>query len=109
MMNELPLIWLKGEIKTPPFSYEARIEAGFLLRKIQQGESIGMPHSRPMPSIENDCHELRIQDKDKIWRIIYLIDVDAIVILDIFPKKTNQTPQKVLKNSKKRIKDYREA
>jgi len=35
------------------------------LRKIQQGESIGMPHSRPMPSIENDCHELRIQDKDK--------------------------------------------
>lgn len=27
-----PLIWLRGEIKTPPLSAEARIEAGYLLR-----------------------------------------------------------------------------
>jgi len=29
-----PLIWLKGEVKTPPFSTQARLEAGFLLRKL---------------------------------------------------------------------------
>jgi hypothetical protein len=23
-----PLVWLKGDVKTPPFSAEARIEAG---------------------------------------------------------------------------------
>ena len=46
-----PLAWLHGEIKTPPFSREARIEAGVLLRRIQQGEALGLPHSRPMFSI----------------------------------------------------------
>lgn len=76
------------------------------MRKIQQGESIGMPHSRTMPSIGNKCHELRIQDQDKTWRIFYLIDVDAIVILDVFLKKTNKTPKKVLENCKKRIRNY---
>jgi hypothetical protein len=49
--NDKPLIWLHGEVKTPPFTLEARIEAGILLRRLQQGESLGMPQSRPMPSI----------------------------------------------------------
>lgn len=57
-----PLVWLKGEIKTPPFSAPARIEAGVLLRRLQRGESISLPHSRPMPGIGKACHELRIQD-----------------------------------------------
>ena len=46
-----PLVWLKGEVKTPPFSAEARVEAGFLLRRLQKGESLGLPHARPMSSI----------------------------------------------------------
>jgi hypothetical protein len=41
-----PLVWLHGEVKTPPFSQEARIEAGFLLRQLQEGEILGLPHSR---------------------------------------------------------------
>jgi len=32
-----PLAWLHGEVKTPPFLQEARIEAGVLLRTLQQG------------------------------------------------------------------------
>ncbi|MFV1980702.1 MAG: hypothetical protein ACC655_06070, partial [Rhodothermia bacterium] len=43
-----PLVWLRGEIKTPPFSQAARIEAGVLLRHLQNGQRIAMPHSRPM-------------------------------------------------------------
>jgi len=46
---EEPLIWLKGEIKTPPFSKDARFEAGLLLRLLQRGHGIDMPKSRPMP------------------------------------------------------------
>jgi hypothetical protein len=63
-MDEIdkPLAWLHGEVKTPPFSQEARLEAGLLLRRLQQGESLGMPHSRPMPSVGVHCHELRIGD-----------------------------------------------
>ena len=63
-----PLAWLHGEIRTPPFSTEARIEAGILLRRLQQGESLGLPHSRPMPSIGRGCHELRVTDRGHEWR-----------------------------------------
>lgn len=100
------LIILEGEIKTPPMSSEARIEAGFLLRRLQRGELISMPHSRPMPSIGTHCHELRIVDKNQTWRIIYRIDADAIVILEVFSKKTRETPKTVIEVCKKRIKDY---
>lgn len=71
--DDKPLVWLEGEIKTPPFSQKARIEAGFLLRLLQKGESLGMPHSRPMPSVGRRCHELRIRDKDNNWRIFRLV------------------------------------
>ena len=60
-----PLVWIEGEIKTPPFSAEARIEAGVWLRRLQQGEHLGLPHSRPMPGIGPRCHELRIRDESK--------------------------------------------
>jgi len=105
-LNEKPLVWLHGEIKTPPFSKEARLEAGFLLGKLQGGENLSMPHSRPMPSIGKHCHELRINDGNKTWRIIHRIDRDAIIILEIFEKKTNQTPKHVIETCRKRIKFY---
>jgi phage-related protein len=101
-----PLIWLHGEIKTPPFSKTARIEAGFLLRQLQIGEKLGLPWSRPMPSIGNRCHELRINDENLNWRIIYRIDADAIIILDVFQKQTHRTPQNVIERCKKRIQMY---
>jgi hypothetical protein len=49
MADAKPLVWLGGEIKTPPLSSGARIEAGTLLRKLQNGEKLSLPHSRPMP------------------------------------------------------------
>jgi len=104
--SDKPLVWLHGEIKTPPFSKTARIEAGFLLRKLQAGELLSMPHSRPMPSIGRRCHELRITDKYVTWRIIYRIDEDAIVILHVFEKKTNKTPRQVIEICHERIKRY---
>ncbi len=101
-----PLVWLHGEIKTPPFSKAARLEAGLLLRRLQSGEKLSLPWSRPMPSIGSRCHELRINDERVIWRIIYRIDADAIVILDVFQKQTQRTPQNVIERCKKRIQMY---
>ena len=103
-----PLVWLHGEIKTPPMTSNARIEAGYLLRLLQKGEKPTLPHSRPMPTIGTRCHELRIEDKNMTWRIIYCIDTDAIVILDVFEKKTQTTPQMVIENCKRRLKLYRD-
>ena len=95
VVNDKPLVWLRGEIKTPPFAAVARIQAGVLLRRLQRGESLTLPHSRPMPSIGTRCHELRITEEKKSWRIVYRIDSDAIVILEVFRKTTRQTPQRV--------------
>ncbi|HRI46403.1 MAG TPA: type II toxin-antitoxin system RelE/ParE family toxin [Ignavibacteriaceae bacterium] len=60
-----------------------------------------MPQSRPIPSIGPRCHELRINDKSSTWRIIYRIDEDAIIILEVFNKKTEQTPKHVIAICKK--------
>jgi phage-related protein len=102
-----PLAWLHGEIKTPPFSTEARIEAGVLLRHLQEGIKIALPHSRPIPSIGRGCHELRIPDENRTWRIVYLVDTAAIVILEVFAKTTSQTPQIVIDVCKARLKHYK--
>jgi hypothetical protein len=57
-------MWLHGEVRTPPLSGAARIEAGVLLRRLQRGVSLSLPQSRPMPSIGKRCHELRITDEN---------------------------------------------
>jgi phage-related protein len=104
--KDKPLVWLHGEVKTPPFSQAARLWAGFLLRRLQRGESIGLPHSRPMQSVGRRCHELRIPDRNMSWRIVYRIDKDAIVLLEVFSKKTGKTPNTVINVCKQRIRDY---
>jgi phage-related protein len=101
-----PLVWLEGEVKTPPFSGAARIEAGVLLRRLQRGERLALPHSRPMPAIGAGCHELRIQDATRTWRIVYHVDADAIVILDVFAKTTRQTPRAVIETCRARLRRY---
>jgi phage-related protein len=107
MNGELkPLVWLHGEIKTPPFSKNVRIEAGTHLRMLQEGETLGMPHSRPLPSIGRGCYELRVRDENKNWRIIYRIDADAIVIVDVFQKTTPKTPKRIIDICRRRLAIY---
>lgn len=101
-----PLIWLRGEVKTPPFSATARLEAGWLLRRLQTGEMLGMPHSRPMPSIGQRCHELRVVDAGKTWWLVYRIDAEAIVITDVFQKTTARTPTRVIADCRRRLRLY---
>ncbi len=60
--SDKSLVWLHGEIKTPPLSQAARIEAGYLLRLLQKGQAISMPQSRPLPVVGARCHELRVRD-----------------------------------------------
>lgn len=104
-----PLVWLHGEVKTPPFSETGRLEAGFLLRRLQRGEVLGLPHSRPMPSIGIQCHELRINDGNHAWRIMYYVAGDAVVVLEVFSKKTAATPQHTLDTCRKRLAEYLDA
>ena len=63
-----PLVWLQGEVKTPPFTPEGRQQAGMLLR--------------------------------------LLIDSDAVLVLDVYSKKTRKIPDEAIRRCKQRIKRY---
>jgi phage-related protein len=104
--KDKPLVWRGGEVKTPPLSSNARLEMGFLLRRLQRGDLLGMPASRPMPSIGSRCHELRVTDAKANWRLVYRVDADAVVVLEVFAKKTQATPKAVIDLCQKRLKEY---
>jgi phage-related protein len=101
-----PLVWLNSEIKTPPLSSAARIEAGVFLRRLQNGERLALPHSRPMPVIGPRCHELRINDETKSWRVVYRVDDDAVIIAAVFEKRTPTMPIAVIATCRQRLKAY---
>jgi phage-related protein len=107
--SDKPLVWLHGEVKSPPFTAAARIEAGVLLRRLQGGEKLGMPQSRPMPTVGPRCHELRIPDGTATWRIIHRLDPDAVVIAEVFKKKTRATPKHVIQVCQRRLRAYDDA
>ena len=73
------------------------------------GQRLSLPASKPMPAIGPRCHELRVKDQDHEWRIMTFVEPDAIVILEVFGKKTAKTPQQVIEACKRRLKRYRQA
>ena len=106
MPTPKPVAWLHGEIKSPPFGVKARSVADALLRQLQLGESLGMPHSRPMPGIGPRCHELRVRDADRNRRVFYRIVPDAILILGVEPKATRATPRPTIDECRRRLRNY---
>ena len=107
--SDKPLVWLEGEIKTPPFGAPARVEAGFLLRRLQCGERLSMPQARTMPAIGRRCLELRILDRSVSWRIVVRVDQDAVIIAGVFLKKTQKTPRSFIDVCRRRLRDYDDA
>lgn len=51
-----------------------------------------------MRSIGPRCYEVRINDENRTWRIVYRLDDDAILILEVFDKKSQKTPKDVVEN-----------
>ncbi len=88
-------------------SVEARREIGFLLRQLQEGIALSLPASRPMPEIEKGCHELRVKDESRDWRVAYAVERDAILILEVFEKGSKRTPKQVKEVCRKRVREYR--
>ena len=104
--NDRPLVLLAGGLGTPPMPAAARREAGYLLRQVQQGVMLTMPESRPMPGIGPRCHELRVEADRGEWRVVYRTDSDAIVVAEIFQKKSRTAPKAVLDRCKARYREY---
>jgi len=80
-----------------------------MLRRLQHGAAIAMPHARPMPSIGPGCWELRVRDADHSWRIFYRADADAVVVLAVHDKKTERALRSVLETCRARLRRYDDA
>ena len=106
MDADKPLRWLHGQVQSPPLSDSSRRQMGYLLRLLQRGEALSLPHSRPLPVIGPRCHELRVNDSGVTWRLIYRTDPQAIVILEVFEKKTGKTPPQVIETCRLRLRHY---
>jgi len=59
-----------------------------------------------MAIVGSRCLELRIQDGDLTWRVIYRVDADAVIICDVFAKKTQATPRSVVESCRRRLTVY---
>jgi phage-related protein len=97
---------LSGEIKSPPFSEAARVEAGVFLGVLQSGGSPSLPHARTMPCMGARCLELRVKDKSAEWRIFCRVDPDAILMVHVLKKKTQKTPKSVIDLCVERLKAF---
>jgi phage-related protein len=81
-------------------------EIGEALRDVQKGISLGLPLSRPMPTVASGVHELRVRSATTVVRVFYFVKVvDAIVVFHGFRKKTQQTPAHEIAIGQQRLKE----
>jgi phage-related protein len=91
------------------FPAEAQREGGFQLDLMQKG--VEPTHWRPMRGIGTGVIELRIWDDAKrTYRIICTARfANRIVVLHVFEKKSQKTPQREIEIARQRYKDLERA
>jgi phage-related protein len=52
---------------------------------------------------------MRVRDAEHNWRIMYRIDSDAVLILEVYSKKTKRIPKAVIDRCQQRLRVYDEA
>jgi phage-related protein len=83
---------------------DVRKQIGEALRDLQKGISLGLPLSRPMPTMASGTHELRVRSKTTAIRVFYFVKLaEAIVVFHAFQKKTQKTPTHELAIGRQRL------
>ena len=86
------------------FPHDVRREIGKAIWDLQEGHSLGMPLSRPMPSVAQGVFELRVRDREGIYRAFYYTKSPrGILVFHAFQKKAQQTPEQEIKLGRKRL------
>ena len=99
-----PLKQCRKEVEE--FPEDVRADLADALARLDEGHTLSLPLSRPMPSIGKGVHELRFRDRSGIYRVIYyLAGAGQIWLLHAFQKKTQQTPQHNIDVAKKRLRE----
>jgi phage-related protein len=88
------------------FPEDIRGDLADLVARLDLGLMLSMPISRPMPSIGKGVHELRLKDRNGIYRVIYvLLGQGEVCLLHAFKKKTQATPQQNIELAQKRLRE----
>ena len=99
--------WNKRALKVVRlFPEQVRKEIGFLIYRLQIGESLLMPYSRPMTNLGAGCHELRVTGDDGVYRVFYYLKIeDKILIFHAFKKKSQKTAMSDLNIGRRNLKE----
>jgi phage-related protein len=88
------------------FPEEVRRELGKAIFDLQKGETLSMPLSRPMPSVDAGISELRIRERSGSYRVFYYRQSSrGILVFHAFVKKTQTTPERELDLARARLKE----
>ena len=88
------------------FPDEVRKELGYLIYRIQQGDSLGLPHSRPMRAVASGVSELRVRGPDGAYRAFYFLkSAKGILVFHAFKKKSQQTPDYEIEQGTKQLEE----
>lgn len=83
-----------------------RKRLGDLLRQLQQGHALTMPHSRPMPIVALGVEELRVKDESGHCRAFVVRKTPrGILVLHVFSKKSRETPRGAIELARQRLKE----
>ena len=83
---------------------EVRGDLADAVARLERGQMLSLPLSRPMPSIGPGVHELRFRDRSGIYRAIYFLQGGGrIWLLHAFQKKTPKTPPQSIDVAKDRL------
>jgi phage-related protein len=92
------------------FPKDVRIRLGRGLFRLQLGEPIGMPNSRPMSAVATGVSELRVKGEDGIFRVFYYTaSPQGVLVFHAFVKKTQRTPPLEVELARKRLKELLDA
>jgi phage-related protein len=98
--NEPVREWLKSLTKSE------KLRIGVDIWKVQSEWPIGMPHVRPLGG---GLHEVRSRLPQGIARVLFAVDVDEMILLHGFIKKTQKMPPEALALAEKRRHDYEQS
>jgi phage-related protein len=88
------------------FPEEVRRELGKAIFDLQKGAILGMPLSKPIPSVGRGVDELRIKDRSGVFRVFYLSKrANAVLVFHAFQKKTQKTLQRDIELGQKRLEE----
>lgn len=88
------------------FPDEARIEAGYQLSEIQHGREPA--DWKPLKVVGAGVREIGVRDASGAYRVIYLATLpEQVLVLHVFEKKTQKTPQRDIDLAALRLRDWK--